>query len=563
MKKLQGFPLPMGVSFQENKVNFSIAVPEGKACSLLLYPVGKKEPCHIIDMEESLGEVRSLALEDLEFSLYEYNYLINNTVVIDSFAKVLRGSETWGVDRDVSSHKIRAGFYQSEYDWDNDKCPQIPYHEVIAYELHVRGFTMDSESGVIHKGTFEGVVEKIPYLKELGINQIHCMPVYEFDESGEKCNYWGYGEAFYFAPKNAYSATGNGCKSLKDMVKACHKEGIEVVLEMPFHENAPKYMINECLRFYVAEYHIDGFILNPYIIPMEMVYSDPLLKKIKILKHQTYFQNDMRRFLKGDEGMVPAILFWLRHTSKAEGIFNYIASHSGFTAYDLVSYGEKHNEKNGENNRDGCDWNFSWNCGQEGESECEEVMTLRKKQLRNAFFLVLLSQGTPCILAGDEFANTQNGNNNVYCQDNETGWVNWNKLETEKELFVFVKGLIALRKNCPVLYPKNEMTGTDVTGCGVPDVSFHGEEAWRVQADRTSRQLGVYYNGADTNGKACFVAYNMHWLEHELAIPNLPGQKEWCIAASTEKGILESPELLKKQRKMKLKPRTIVVLLER
>ena len=585
MKKVQGNPLPLGVTIQENKVNFSVAVPDGQACSLLLYRKGEMEPCNIFEMEKSLGEVRTLALENIEPHLYEYNYLIDENVVVDPYAKALSGNETWGVEKAVAKHEIRAKIALDRFDWECDEPLQIPYHEVIAYSFHVRGFTKDSKSGVKDKGTFEGVIEKIPYLKELGINQIQCLPVYEFNETGEKCNYWGYGEGFYFNQKNAYSAVGNGPVSLKKMVKACHEAGIEVVLEMPFYHESSRQMMGECLRYYMMEYHVDGFVLNPYVASMEVVCSDPILKHTKIMKHQTDFQNDMRHFLKGDEGMVPGVMFWLRHTSRAEGIFNYIASHSGFTAYDMVSYAEKHNEENGENNRDGSDYNLSWNCGEEGESECEEVIELRKKQLRNAFFLVLLSQGTPCILAGDEFANSQKGNNNVYCQDNETGWVNWEKLEEEQELFEFVKALINLRKKLPVFYPESEMTGKDMAGIGVPDVSYHGEGAWRAQTDRTSRQLGVYYSGVMmeqksdgktgqmTRGKtremnqkiaqkACYVAYNMHWLKHEFAIPNLPGQKKWYMVASTKDGVLKQPVLLKKQQKICLEPRTIVVMTE-
>lgn len=563
MKIVPGTPLPLGVTIQNEKVNFAVAVPEGKKCSLLLYRKGELEPCDKIAMEKSQGEVCTLGVECLDFHLYEYNYLFGDDVVVDPHIKKIAGCETWGSKRDVQKHEVRGCFLEESYDWEEDAPILLPDHEVIAYNLHVRGFTKDTGSGVENKGTFEGIVEKIPYLQELGINQIHCMPVYEFDEAGEKCNYWGYGEGFYFAPKNAYSASGDGVTSLKDMVKACHKAGIEVVLEMPFHQDAPKYMIGECLRYYRMEYHIDGFILNPYVIAMDVINSDPILKKTKILEHQTYFQNDMRRFLKGDEGMVPAAIYWQRHLSQKNGWFNYIASHSGFTAYDMVSYQEKHNEENEEKNRDGSDCNFTWNCGAEGKTDCVEILNLRAHQLRNAFFLVLLSQGMPCILAGDEFANSQNGNNNVYCQDNPTGWVNWQKLEEEKELFTFVKQLIHLRKTYAVLCPEKEMTGLDNTGCGTPDVSYHGENAWQVQADMTSRQLGVFYSGIELGEKACYIAYNMHWLEHEFALPNLPGQKSWYLVASTDRGVLNEPEPVKKQRKIRLQPRTIVVMTER
>lgn len=211
------------------------------------------------------------------------------------------------------------------------------------------------------------------------------------------------------------------------------------------------------------------------------------------MTHQTGFQTVMRRFLKGDEGMVGDVIYWLRHSSEGEGIFNNIAGHTGFTMYDMVSYDGKHNEANGEQNQDGPDYNYSWNCGAEGPTKKKSVLELRKKQLYNAWFLLLTAQGTPCILAGDEFANTQKGNNNVYCQDNSTAWLDWRKLEKEAELHAFVKALIRIRKQYPVFAPAKEMQGLDKTRCGVPDVSYHGESAWRTPSEVYSRQLGVYY----------------------------------------------------------------------
>lgn len=383
------------------------------------------------------------------------------------------------------------------------------------------------------------------------------MPVYEFNECGIYCNYWGYGTAFCFAPKSAYSAYKDGVTSLKNMVKACHRAGIEVVLEMPFDSSMPGQMMEACLRYYRMEYHIDGFILNPSVAPMGCIYSDPVLKKTKILHHQTGFQNVMRRFLKGDEGMVPDVIYWLRHTSAEDRIFNYIASHSGFTLNDLVSYDGKHNESNGENNRDGCDYNFSWNCGAEGPSRKKEVTELRKRQIHNALMLVLLAQGTPCILSGDEFGNSQNGNNNAYCQDNPTGWVNWKKLWREPELHAFVKRLIEIRKTYSVFMPEQEMLGVDRSGCGLPDVSYHGESAWRTPSEVSSRQLGVYYSGRDKGQNDCFVIYNMHWLEHDFALPALPKGKKWHLLLSTDG---EEDKVLEDQKVLEVQARTILVL---
>lgn len=562
MREVQGQPLPLGVNVSGDHVNFSVAVPEGERCWLLLYRVGEEEPKERYEMTEAIGEVRFLALEGMDPADYEYNYMIGGEVTVDPYARGLAGRDIWGKERDIQKHEVRGVLKNGRYDWEGDEPLKLPFHSIVAYSLHVRGFTKHTSSGVEKKGTFSGVVEKLPYLKDLGINQIQCMPVYEFEECGRFRNYWGYGQAYYFAPKSAYAASGDGERELKDMVKACHKEGIEVVLEMPFTGDTSKQLMEECLRYYCLEYHIDGFLLNPYVAPMDAIHADPILKHTKILVHDTGFQTVMRRFLKGDEGMVRDVMYWLRHQSETKEILNMITWQTGFTLRDLVSYDGKHNEANGEQNQDGPDYNYSWNCGAEGPSRKKAVTELRKNQTRNAFFLLLLAQGTPCILAGDEFGNTQKGNNNVYCQDNPVGWLDWSGLEKHPELHDFVKELIAFRKKHPVFWPEKEMTGMTYSKKGVPDVSYHGENAWRVPLEVSSRQLGVYYSGTDRTGEGdedCFVAYNMHWLEHTFALPALPRGKKWYRIASTQEGILDKAEPLDDQKFAEVKERTIMI----
>ena len=562
MREVQGQPLPLGINISGDHVNFSVAVPEGERCWLLLYRAGEEEPKERYEMTEAIGEVRFLALEGMDPADYEYNYMIGGEVTVDPYARGLAGRDIWGKERDIQKHEVRGVLKNGRYDWEGDEPLKLPFHSIVAYSLHVRGFTKHTSSGVEKKGTFSGVVEKLPYLKDLGINQIQCMPVYEFEECGRFRNYWGYGQAYYFAPKSAYAASGDGERELKDMVKACHKEGIEVVLEMPFTGDTSKQLMEECLRYYCLEYHIDGFLLNPYVAPMDAIHADPILKHTKILVHDTGFQTVMRRFLKGDEGMVRDVMYWLRHQSETKEILNMITGQTGFTLRDLVSYDGKHNEANGEQNQDGPDYNYSWNCGAEGPSRKKAVTELRKNQTRNAFFLLLLAQGTPCILAGDEFGNTQKGNNNVYCQDNPVGWLDWSGLEKHPELHDFVKELIAFRKKHPVFWPEKEMTGMTYSKKGVPDVSYHGENAWRVPLEVSSRQLGVYYSGTDRTGEGdedCFVAYNMHWLEHTFALPALPRGKKWYRIASTQEGILDKAEPLDDQKFAEVKERTIMI----
>lgn len=561
MRVKQGQPLPLGVTIMGDWINFSIAVPEGKKCRLLLYHAGETTSCAEYEPVSTQGEVRTIALNGMDPSEYEYNYKIDDVIVMDPFVKGLAGKETWGVEKDLQKHEIRGKICGCPYEWGGDRPLEIPYNEVVSYSLHVRGFTKHPTSGIDKKGTFAGVTEKIPYLQELGINQIQCMPIYEFEECGRYRNYWGYGDGFYFAPKSAYAFSGDGLTEFKDMIRACHQAGIEVVLEMPFTQNTSKLMIQECLRYYCMDYHVDGFILNPLNAPVEMLREDPVLKKTKLMVHDLGFQTVMRRFLKGDEGMVKDVMFCLRRNSGKEGIFNYITAQNGFTLNDLVSYDGKHNEMNGENNQDGPDYNYSWNCGAEGPTRKKAVLDLRSRQMKNAMLLVLLAQGTPCLLAGDEFCNTQKGNNNVYCQDNAIGWVDWGRLNKNQEFHDFVRDLIHLRKRFRVFYPDREMTGISCSNKGVPDVSYHGENAWRVPMEISSRQLGVYYCGDDEKGEPpCYVAYNMHWLGHAFALPALPKKMKWYRIASTDGGVQEEAAPLEDQRMLSLKERTIVVL---
>ena len=482
-------------------------------------------------MKKEIGEVRYLALVDIDVSEYEYNYRINGQIVVDPYAKAIAGRKIWGRKRDVSKHEVRGILYNEQYDWEGDVPLCLPYHSVIAYSLHIRGFTKHSSSKVENKGTFYGVVEKIPYLKDLGINQIQCMPVYDFEECQQYRNYWGYGSAYWFAPKGAYAASEDAVRELKDMVRSCHQAGIEVVLEMPFNEDISKQTMEECLRHYMIEYHIDGFILNPNVAPMDAIYADPILKKTKILVHRIDFQTVMRRFLKGDEGMVTGVMYWLRRNSENDGTLNCITGQNGFTLFDLVSYDRKHNEENGENNQDGPEYNYSWNCGAEGPTRKKAVMKLRNNQMRNAFFLLLLAQGTPCILAGDEFANSQDGNNNAYCQDNEISWLNWDQLKDNRELFEFFKFMIAYRHKHPVIRQK-----LPNAVCGMEPLHIHNINAEEMTIPRDAKTFSVSFAGYNPDtGKddLVYVSVNTHWEDVRITLPWLNLRTAWYLSANT------------------------------
>ncbi|MEF9941294.1 MAG: alpha-amylase family glycosyl hydrolase [Lachnospiraceae bacterium] len=565
MKKIQGCPLPLGVTIQGDIVNFSVAVPSKKDCKLLLYRVGEETPSHTYSMSEEklVGEVRYLALKEFEWKKYEYNYKIDDEVIVDPYVRCLQGRKRFGDEVSIQNHEIRGKIDTIEFDWEDDAPLQIPYQDIVAYSLHVRGFTQHISSKVKHRGTYSGIIEKISYLQDLGINQIQCMPIYEFEERRSYTNYWGYGPAYCFAPKSSYAASEDSVTELKTMVKACHQAQIEVVLELPFTQETAPQKIEECLRYYRINFHIDGFILNPEYVPMRGVKEDPILSTTKIMKNQDGFQITMRRFLKGDEGMVEDVMWWLKHHSKEEGIYNCIANHNGFTLADAVSYDGKHNELNGEHNQDGPNYNYSWNCGVEGATRKKSVVELRKKQMKNAFFILLMAQGTPCILAGDEFAHTQKGNNNVYCQDNEISWIDWKQLEKNKELYVYVKTLIQLRQSHPILHPMEELLGVDQMSCGVPDVSYHGASAWQVPSEVASRQLGVYYAGACAMDDDCFIAYNMHWEKHPFALPALSKGKRWYKVVATDAEVAMGGEVIQDQKEVIVAERTIVMFIGR
>lgn len=560
MKTAVGFPFPQGCTVEGQTANFSVAVPEGQTCELIIYKKGARTSAFSQEMPYSdvAGNLHFLSVVLEQPEDYEYCYKIGGKIVPDPYGKAFSGREHWSVSKGKEKRKLRTRIVTDTFDWGKSQFPHLKKEDVIAYSLHVRGFTKHSSSGVAHKGTFDGVTEKLPYLQKLGINQIHLMPVYEFDENQRHVNYWGYGKAYFFAPKASYAA-GDPVNEMKSLVRQMHLAGIEVILEMPFTEGTTFSLILDCLRYWVMQYHVDGFIVNPYICNPDELAKDPVLAKSKILKKEDGFQNVMRRFLKGDEDMIRDVICQLKNQDTQ--LYNYIASHNGFTLCDVVSYDGKHNEANGENNLDGPDYNYSWNCGAEGNSRKKTVNELRKNQIFNAFFLLLFAQGMPCILSGDEFMNTQKGNNNAYCQDNLISWLDWNQLSRQEELYTFVCRLIALRKACMKQIAKKS---EDTMGrSGIPQISYHGEDAWQMPAGRASRQLGVFYHEESTE-KDFYIAYNMHWLSHSFALPSLPKGMEWVCMAGTKEGVLDEKEAVPvKEKKVQLEERTIKVFVGR
>ena len=552
MGKFKGYPLPLGVTEYGDYVNFSIAAFKDQKCELYLYKKGELQTEAVYELlrGENIGDVAYIGLPIRKVRGREYNYCINGKIVTDPYVKELCKYE----------NEVRGKALLDAYDWEEDKSPRIPDYEVVAYSMHVRGLTMHKSSRVKNKGCFKGVIEKIPYLKELGVNQIQCMPIYAFDEGESYTNYWGYGDGFFFAPQGKFATLKSAVRELKDMIKQCHRAGIEVVLNLPFSDMFTPQMVMDCLRFYVMEYHIDGFVLEPTRVSVEGAKADPILKDVKILIQKNDYMMDMRRFLRGDNGTIDGVMYWLKQVSEPVGSYNYIATHNGFTLADVFSYNEKHNEANGENNQDGPDYNCSYNCGAEGVTRKKGVQALRRQMVKDAFFLLLTSQGTPCILAGDEFSNSQQGNNNVYCQDNELAWLDWRQMRKETDLWKYVRTLIQLRQKYPILHSETPLLGRDYMGCGVPDVSFHSELAWQTPSGMACKSLGVYYHDEKQTISECFAAYNVDTEDKIIALPALARGKRWHLVLSTmgtEEGLQEL--LLDNQRTVTLKAREMAL----
>ena len=577
MAKRTNMMYPLGVTITESGAEILVQA-EAEKVSLLLFKAGEKECFEQFEFakEERIGDVWTMSLPGYDLKGLEYGFEADGEWFVDPCAKAVTGRKVWG---SISEEPVRALVTDHSFNWDTDKRPCIPYSDTIVYRFHVRGLTKHPSSHVRNKGTYAGIVEMIPYFKSLGVTSLELMPVAEFDEvmkertpseipggkpelkPNGKINYWGYGPTFPYAPKAAY---GTGFMPVetefKIMVKELHDAGLECIPEMYFTGEETIPQVLDVLRYWAEEYHVDGFKLSG-VVPTEAIAADPFLKDLKLFaddwgsisipkaargkrlaEYNDKFQMDMRQILKGDQGMVEKLMEWTMKNPSDHAAINYMANTNGFTMMDMVSYDEKHNEANGEENRDGADYNASWNCGIEGPTEVEKINKLRKQQLYNAFLMLLLSQGTPLIMAGDEFGNTQGGNNNAYCQDNEIGWLDWNQLEENSDLFQVVREFIRFRKEHKLFHMDQAPKHADYKSLGCPDVSFHGQSAWRPDLEYFRKQLGIMYWGAyakkedGTNDQNFYVAYNLHWGTHKLGLPRLPKGLIWQALYDTSGG---------------------------
>lgn len=561
---IQGGMFSLGVTVHgENQVQFTVWKPNVSSCQLRLYKEGKIYHKFTMRPMESVGidDIFSVVLEGDEIPVktvlngMDYDFVADGEVFNDRYAREISGRSHFG----KKHGRIRGHLVFDDFNWRGENRRNLPARDMILYQCHVRGFTKHSSSGVKEPGTFRGLQEKIPYLKELGINTLLFLPIYDFDEwmkddEGNeigKINYWGYGkDAYYFAPKAGYGSGSTGVsRELKTLVKTLHQNGMNLILDMYFVGQAPEFIL-QCLRYYVLEFHIDGFRVNQDAVDAAWLQRDPVLSHVKLLGNSwgdpertmaqgqlmemnDGFMVDARRFLKSDEGQAESFYRRFKEQREQVGIIHYITNNNGFTLRDLISYDVKHNEDNGEKNQDGTEFNYSWNCGAEGPSRRKAVLKMREKQEKNAFVMLLLGMASPMLLAGDEFGNSQKGNNNAYCQDNLTTWLDWRLLKKNEKTFQFVRELIAFRKTHPLYHQEKRLTGMDVRGLGAPDVSCHGREPWIYDFSYYSRELGIMFYGGYYNGRTLYFAFNFHWDTHDFYLPDVSESKRWKVVLNT------------------------------
>ena len=640
---------PFGASLNNTGAQFSVFSRSATAMRLLLYnEVHDTEPSEIISFDRDTdrwGDVWSLNVPSLAHGqLYHFQAsgpwapeqgqrFDPAARLIDPYAQALAGEFQPGCDGIVRPPKCV--IIDDEFDWEGDRHVRHDISESVIYEMHVKGFTNSKTAKVKAGGSYLGVIEKIPYLKSLGITAVELMPTNEFpikDMHGnqpERGNYWGYDPMAFFAPHRGYAhdpTPGAQVREFKQMVKALHAAGIEVILDVVFNhtcegnekgptlsfkglENQVYYILSQgqhycnysgcgntlngnhpvvremifhCLRHWVHNYHIDGFrfdlasILsrdrNGDLIPnppmVELISEDPLLADTKIIAEawdaagayqvgsfgnhrwaewNGRFRDDVRGFWRGDEGSLGALATRLAGSSdlyEHDGrppfcSINLVTSHDGFTMNDLVSYQNKHNHANNENNCDGDNHNISDNYGVEGPTEIESVNLIRNRQIKNMMATLLLSQGVPMLVSGDEVRRTQGGNNNAYCQDNETSWLDWNLVEKNSEMFRFVKGLIRFRREQPSVRRKTYLTGQPVDERTIPDVSWYAPDGKALDWGQAALAMVAYIaapshrNDPERLGRDLVIMFNSTGEARDFVMPEFAKQARWNLFLDT------------------------------
>lgn len=577
---IKGQLTKLGVHKVDGGLSIVSDISGKNSCGIILYVDGATHKIPFVKAYLING-LYCLYIKDFDYDQFDYIFYKDDEKITDPYAKLLDSSKKFG-DAGRKNKVSKCCYRDDLFAWEGDIQPEIPYHDAIIYKIHMRGFTRHSSSEVEHKGTFSGLKEKIPYLKELGITTIETMPIVEFEDViynpayekiddallpfldekesmwQSKVNFWGYTNANYMAPKRAYASSDRPDIELKELIKELHKNGLELVMDFYFPPSVYAGFILDVCRFWVKEYHVDGFKLMGCNIPVSLLVEDPYLKHTKLIfealgdvtissgsGHKNVavmsggFLYDIRKYLKGDEDMLRSVTSHFRENPKDFAIINEITSYQGFTLADLVSYDRKHNELNGENNHDGSDYNYSWNCGAEGKTRKKAILSLRAQQRKNALLMLLTSQGTPVLLAGDEFGNSADGNNNPYCQDNAVSWLNWKMSTIDASIYEFTKELIKYRRKHPILHKEDALRQSDYISAGYPDISYHSDQAWYAGFENYNRHIGIMYCGKyakvdrRNDDDFIYVAYNTHWIDHDFALPKLPDELKWSIQIVT------------------------------
>ncbi len=654
-----GFFRMYGACVASNGVSFTINSHGATRCTLLLFKPQAPKPYARIPFPDSyrIGDTYSMLVYDIKPDEFEYAFsfdgpyepakglLFNEeNVLLDPYSRAVTGQRKWGEKPEGGKDfEYRARVVKSSFDWGNIKQLEQPFEDLVIYEIHVRGYTKDKSSGVSVPGTFAGLKDKIPYLKDLGINAVELMPIFEFDEMEsarvvdgvQLYNYWGYNTVSFFAPNTSYAFNeehNHEGDELKSLIKALKENGIEVILDVVFNhtaegnemgpcfsfkgiDNNVYYMLTpdahyynfsgcgnvmncnhpvvrnfiiDCLRHWAIEYRVDGFrfdlasilgrdqngapMANPPIL--ESLAFDPVLGKMKLIAEawdagglyqvgsfpswnrwaewNGRYRDDMRSFLKGDDGMAGNAITRITgsrdlYSPESRGhkaSVNFLTCHDGFTLYDLYSYNEKHNEKNGWNNTDGDNNGHSWNCGAEGETDDPNVNGLRRRLIKNAFAALLCSRGPAMFFAGDEFCNTQFGNNNAYCQDNIISWLDWGRLEEFKEIHDFVRHMIQFRKEHPILRKM-----TKPSSCQFPEISVHNGTPFNASTDYKTKLIGIMYAGRneeDTEDDIVFYCMNAYWEPLVMQLPVLPNGKHWHVDTNTNAEYFDGEDFTEK-----------------
>lgn len=654
-----GFFRMYGACVASNGVSFTINSHGATRCTLLLFKPQAPKPYARIPFPDSyrIGDTYSMLVFDIKPDEFEYAFsfdgpyepakglLFNEeNVLLDPYSRAVTGQRKWGEKPEGGKDfEYRARVVKSSFDWGNIKQLEQPFEDLVIYETHVRGYTKDKSSGVSAPGTFAGLKDKIPYLKDLGINAVELMPIFEFDEMEsarvvdgvQLYNYWGYNTVSFFAPNTSYAFNeehNHEGDELKSLIKALKENGIEVILDVVFNhtaegnemgpcfsfkgiDNNVYYMLTpdahyynfsgcgnvmncnhpvvrsfiiDCLRHWAIEYRVDGFrfdlasilgrdqngapMANPPIL--ESLAFDPVLGKMKLIAEawdagglyqvgsfpswnrwaewNGRYRDDMRSFLKGDDGMAGNAITRITgsrdlYSPESRGhkaSVNFLTCHDGFTLYDLYSYNEKHNEKNGWNNTDGDNNGHSWNCGAEGETDDPNVNGLRRRLIKNAFAALLCSRGPAMFFAGDEFCNTQFGNNNAYCQDNIISWLDWSRLEEFKEIHDFVRHMIQFRKEHPILRKM-----TKPSSCQFPEISVHNSTPFNASTDYKTKLIGIMYAGRneeDTEDDIVFYCMNAYWEPLVMQLPVLPNGKHWHVDTNTNAEYFDGEDFTEK-----------------